>query len=512
MAAFSANDLRSLETIDDKSNDRINPHAEALRRVTSSLAAGAPYRTVPPAIVEGLARLGEVVVLIAVGLTTFPWTLLAGRHMATSALLTVAPVTFVAVFALQSLGCYRVAALRAPRVFALRILASWLVVMAASWFVLHWWCPKQAIGLIWLTHWFGVGLAVLAVERGLIAALVTYLSRAGRLSRRTVIVGGGPSAGELFEAFANQGTDDLQILGIFDDRTDERSPDVVGGFPKLGRVDDLVALGRKTPIDLIIFTLPITAERRLLEMLRKLWVLPVDIRLSAHTNKLRFRPRAYSYIGRVPVIDVFDKPLAEWDLVMKTMFDRMIGGLCLLLSAPLMLLIAVAVKLDSRGPILFRQTRYGFNNEPIEVLKFRSMYHDQLDFEARKLVTRNDPRVTRVGRFIRRSSLDELPQLFNVVFKGNLSLVGPRPHAINAHAADTLYDKVVDDYFARHKVRPGITGWAQINGWRGETDTPEKIQKRVECDLFYIENWSIFLDLYILFRTPWSLLTTHNAY
>jgi lipopolysaccharide/colanic/teichoic acid biosynthesis glycosyltransferase len=170
------------------------------------------------------------------------------------------------------------------------------------------------------------------------------------------------------------------------------------------------------------------------------------------------------------------------------------------------------VKLDSRGPVLFRQKRYGFNNELIEVFKFRSMYVDQNDAGAARLVTKGDPRVTRVGRFIRKASIDELPQLFNVVFKGDLSLVGPRPHALQAKAANRLYDQVVDGYFARHKVKPGLTGWAQINGWRGETDTQEKIQRRVEHDLYYIENWSVFFDLYIVAMTPFALLKTENAY
>jgi lipopolysaccharide/colanic/teichoic acid biosynthesis glycosyltransferase len=162
--------------------------------------------------------------------------------------------------------------------------------------------------------------------------------------------------------------------------------------------------------------------------------------------------------------------------------------------------------------VLFRQKRYGFNNELIEVYKFRSMYVEQSDATAAKLVTKGDPRVTRVGRFIRKTSLDELPQLFNVVFKGNLSLVGPRPHAVHAKAVDRLYDEAVDGYFARHRVNPGITGWAQINGWRGETDSQEKIQARVEHDLHYIENWSVLFDLYILAMTPVSLLKTENAY
>ena len=176
-----------------------------------------------------------------------------------------------------------------------------------------------------------------------------------------------------------------------------------------------------------------------------------------------------------------------------------------------MALVAIAIKLDSKGPVLFRQKRYGFNNELIEVYKFRSMYTDRATPTAAKLVTRDDPRVTRVGRFIRKTTIDELPQLFNVL-KGDLSLVGPRPHALQAKAANRLYDDVVDGYFARHRVKPGITGWAQINGWRGETDTDEKIQQRVEHDLYYIENWSVMFDLYIVAVTPLRLLKGENAY
>jgi Undecaprenyl-phosphate glucose phosphotransferase len=262
----------------------------------------------------------------------------------------------------------------------------------------------------------------------------------------------------------------------------------------------------------VIFALPISAESRILQMLKKLWVLPVDIRLSAHTNKLRFRPRAYSYIGNVPVLDVFDRPITDWDVVMKWLLDKLLGGLMLIAALPVMAVIAVAIKFDSRGPILFRQKRYGFNNELIEVFKFRSMYADQTDSTAAKLVSRDDPRVTPVGRIIRKASLDELPQLFNVVFKGNLSLVGPRPHAVHAKAENRLYDEAVDGYFARHRVKPGITGWAQVNGWRGETDTHDKIQRRVEHDLYYIENWSVLLDLYIVAMTPFALAKTENAY
>ena len=189
----------------------------------------------------------------------------------------------------------------------------------------------------------------------------------------------------------HRGDTGIRIVGIFDDRGDERSPDLIAGYPKLGTVDDLVDYARRTQLDLVIFTVPIAAEGRILQMLSKLWVLPIDIRLAAHASKLRLRPRAYSYIGNVPVLDVFDRPIADWDLVLKWLFDKVVGSLLLLGLTPVMLAVGIAVKLDSRGPVLFRQKRYGFNNELIEVFKFRSMYVDQGDHNASKLVTKEDP-------------------------------------------------------------------------------------------------------------------------
>jgi hypothetical protein len=190
---------------------------------------------------------------------------------------------------------------------------------------------------------------------------------------------------------------------VFDDRSDKRAMDAVDGMPKLGRVGDVVEFARRTRVDLVLFALPISAESRILEMLKQLWVLPVDIRLSAHTNKLRFRPRSYSYLGKVPTLDVFEQPITDWDLVMKRLFDYAVGGLALIALSPLMALTALAIKLDSPGPVLFRQRRFGFNNERIDVFKFRSLYHEQADPTAARPVTKNDSRVTRVGRFIRKN-------------------------------------------------------------------------------------------------------------
>ncbi len=176
-----------------------------------------------------------------------------------------------------------------------------------------------------------------------------------------------------------------------------------------------------------------------------------------------------------------------------------------------MLATAIAIKLDSPGPVLFKQKRHGFNNEVIDVFKFRSMYTDKSDPTARNAVTKNDPRVTKVGRFIRKTSIDEFPQFFNAL-RGNLSLVGPRPHAVSARAMTGSLPKWSRAISPATQVKPGVTGWAQINGWRGEIDTDDKIKKRTEFDLYYIENWSLWLDLKILFLTPIRLLKSENAY
>ncbi len=363
----------------------------------------------------------------------------------------------------------------------------------------------------WLAGWVFMSLGALFASRFLIARKIADLTLAGRLARRAVIVGGGRVVEDLVSSLEKDDSRVIQILGLFDDRGGERSPDEVGAYSKLGKFDELVAFCRDNKVDLLIITLPASAEARILHLLKKLWVLPIDIRISAQGSRLKLRPRAYTYIGKVPFLAVFDKPLTDWGLAVKGVEDRILAALMLIGLAPVMALVALAVKLDSRGPVFFRQTRYGFNNEKIGVYKFRSMYVDQCDTGAMKLVTKGDPRVTKVGAFIRKTSLDELPQLINVL-KGELSIVGPRPHAMQAKAGGHIYDDVVEGYFARHKVKPGITGWAQINGWRGETDTEEKIQRRVEYDLHYIDNWSVFFDLYIVAMTPVSLLNTKNAY
>jgi len=203
--------------------------------------------------------------------------------------------------------------------------------------------------------------------------------------------------------------------------------------------------------------------------------------------------------------------LSGWNTFAKAVIDFLLGSIFTLAALPLMGVIAVCIKLESNGSVFFVQQRYGFKNQLIEILKFRTMYAEDADPDASQLTTRNDPRVTKVGAVLRRWSLDELPQLLNVL-SGEMSVVGPRPHAVRAKAGGRLYEEVVAEYAVRHKVKPGITGWAQVNGWRGNTDTEETIIKRVEHDLHYIENWSLLFDLKILMLTIRSIISGKNSY
>jgi len=475
--------------------------------------AGEPYeRAYSPIVLAGLVRLIEFALVAVVGFAIYGCYVMPANGFAWHYVGAISGIAVLAMLAFQVADIYQVQAFRGHEKQYMRLASAWSVVFLIAIGVSFFAKAGDQFSRAWLGAFYVLGLFMLIAFRRALFLLVRRWTREGRLDRRTVLVGADANGETLIRSLARQRDSDVRVIGVFDDRGDQRSRASCEGVPKLGTVDELVEFARNTRVDLVIFSLPISAEGRILQMLRKLWVLPVDIRLSAHTNKLRFRPRSYSYIGSVPVLDIFDKPIADWDVVMKWLFDKIVGSLALICAAAIMLMVAIAIKLDSRGPIFFKQIRYGFNNERIEIYKFRSMYADQADATASRLVSKDDPRVTRVGRFIRKTSLDELPQLFNVVFFGNLSLVGPRPHAVHAKAEDRLYDEAVDGYFARHRVKPGITGWAQIHGWRGETDSHEKIQRRVEHDLYYIENWSILLDLYIVAQTPFALIRTENAY
>lgn len=463
-----------------------------------------------PTMLIGLFRLFELLAMLAIGIgvgTLFSPIDLTG-FFARFAL--VAWGSTLTVLLLQVADTYQIPSLRGATRTARRVFVCWTIgfLLTASTLYLVEPSPYPLAGLC---TWLVTGAGFLFVERQLTAFAIRHWGRNGVMERRAIIVGGGEPAKQLVRQLEQQPDNDIRICGIFDDRNSERSPTVVAGYPKLGTFAELIEFARLARIDMLIIALPATAEARILQLLRKLWVLPVDIRLAAHANRLRFRPRSYSHVGAVPMFDIFDKPIRDWDSVAKRVFDIVFSVVGIMLTWPIMLAAAIAVKATSKGPILFRQKRHGFNNEIIDVLKFRSMYTDLSDQTAVKAVTKGDPRVTPVGRFLRKSSIDELPQLFNVL-RGQLSLVGPRPHAVLAQTGTRKYVDVVESYFARHRVKPGVTGWAQINGLRGELDSDEKIRARTAYDLDYIENWSLLFDLKILFLTPIRLLNTDNAY
>ena len=484
----------------------------ALATARLSDAGMSTKSSISPVVVRGLVRAAEFAIvivsglLIAIAYVSEPDITGDARYMtAIAATGAATPLLF------ELLGLYNLRAFSAVVRNMPRIVLGWSVAFAFLVIGLFLLKIGAHVSRVWLTAWYIAGAASLISGRIGLAWIMRALAKNGGLYQRAVIYGAGPVSEELLAQLEADSDQIVRIAGVFDERDETRAPRLAGGYPRLGGLKDLIALSRTTRLDLVIVALPLTAEHRLLRLAKALSVLPADIKMPARATALRFAPHTYSHVGSVAMIDLYDKPIADWGTVSKWLFDKIAGTIALVLLAPLMALVALAVKFDSPGPVLFRQKRYGFNNELIEVFKFRSMYTGLCDAAAAKLVFKDDPRVTRVGRIIRKTSLDELPQLFNVL-RGDLSLVGPRPHAVQAKAGTQLYDEVVDGYFARHKVKPGITGWAQINGWRGETDTHEKIKKRVEFDLYYIENWSVFFDLYILLKTPMSLLKTQNAY
>ena len=345
----------------------------ALSPAAQTIAAQPTPVAYSPIVLAGIVRLIEFALVMLVGLAVYLAYVVPLDGFSWHYPLAIVAIAAIATLAFQAADIYQVQAFRGYEKQYFRLASAWsvvfLIVIGISFFAK----AGDQFSRVWLGSFYVAGMLVLIVFRRALFLLVRRWTQQGRLDRRAVIVGADEKGAALINSLLAERNSDIHIIGAFDDRGDERSSTAVSGLPKLGVVDDLIEFARRTRIDLVIFSLPISAEQRILQMLKKLWVLPVDIRLAAHAAKLRFRPRAYSYIGNVPVLDVLDKPITDWDVVMKWLFDKIIGTLALIALSPLMLITAIAIKLDSRGPVLFKQKRYGFNNELIEVYKFRSM-------------------------------------------------------------------------------------------------------------------------------------------
>ena len=300
----------------------------------------------------------------------------------------------------------------------------------------------------------------------------------------------------------------LQLAGFFDDRPSSRTKEALGrDFPSAGTLNQLADIARRGEVDMVFITFPMRAEKRIRDYLSKLSDTTVSVYIVPDFFVFQMLHARWNQINGLPVVSVFETPITGIDGVLKRGFDLMVAlSLLTLLAIPLAI-IAVLVKLSSPGPVFFRQKRYGLMGEEIRVWKFRSMRACE-DGSHVHQATKDDDRITPIGRILRKTSLDELPQLFNVV-GGSMSLVGPRPHA-SAH--NEQYRSLIDGYMLRHKVKPGITGLAQVNGWRGETETLEKMERRIEFDHRYIREWTLWMDLKILFQTVFVVFKQENAY
>jgi polysaccharide biosynthesis protein PslA len=420
-----------------------------------------------------------------------------------SVLLTVVAFYFYKLYAIESILKQRTAFLK---IFCICALTCMTVLPTA--FALN--VSNPSSSLMGVFYWYIYSASSICLMRMLVGVRLISWAQDGTLVRNIVIVGAGEQSALMVETLKKNSHPWINIVGIFDDRSERGLESIDENF-RMGNVDTLISMAREWQLDEILIALPWGAEDRISVILNKLQVLPVNIRLCPESLCFKVPNYGYSNYSGIRILKMLDKPLSGWNYIIKTVEDKILATFILALISPILIVIAVLIKLDSPGPVFFRQKRYGFNNQLINMFKFRSMYVDKQDNNASQLTTKDDPRVTKLGSFLRRASLDELPQFLNVL-TGEMSIVGPRPHAKEAKAAGQLYEDVVFQYAARHKVKPGITGWAQVNGWRGETDTEEKIHKRVEYDIDYINRWSLLFDLKIIAKTIFVVIVGQNAY
>lgn len=358
---------------------------------------------------------------------------------------------------------------------------------------------------IWAILWYFLVSFGLITVRFFIVIKLRRWSKGGRLASTVAIVDFSGKSSQIVRRLTENQLHEVRILGVFYPDTNDCSQ---------SGITELIALSRLFRVDEIVILVKdqysTSSNMELPLVLRKLGAIPTNVRICLLLPDLGEIPiQGTTLIHDIPMLTVHLRPLGGWSIVAKRIEDLLLGSLALFIMWPLLLAVAIAIKIDSPGPVLFRQSRQGFNNNVFTVLKFRSMIHqEELPGSDIVQATKNDSRVTKVGRILRRTSLDELPQIFNVI-TGEMSLVGPRPHAI---VHNEQYSVLIDDYLSRHRVQPGITGWAQVNKLRGETDTLDKMQKRIEFDLEYIKNWSIGLDLKIIILTAFSVLFDRQAY
>ncbi len=363
---------------------------------------------------------------------------------------------------------------------------------------------------LWFFATFAAGLATISVAGAVARWIIARKSRGGSLGERIAIYGCTEKTAALMRVIEDSAGPVAKVLLIFDQRT-RGGPQTINGITVGHGLDPFIAEIKQQRIDTVIIDLPWSAGPRIDDLVECLEQISVNVSMAPLSLDLEGTKQSITYVGGRPTLSLYRRRITGLQAIAKIVFDRVAAVVALLILLVPLLLIALIIKLDSTGPALFRQKRRGMNNEPFDMLKFRSMYTASADANADKLVSKGDSRVTKVGAFIRRTSIDELPQLVNVLI-GHMSLVGPRPHAYGAKADDRLYEEVVRRYPARHRVLPGITGLAQVRGFRGNTEVEQDIVNRVESDIEYIDRWTPALDIQIIFRTAATFLFQAGAY
>jgi Undecaprenyl-phosphate glucose phosphotransferase len=399
------------------------------------------------------------------------------------------------------------AALRAISCYAFPPLATLLVALPA----LRGQDPLVAEFVVWLATFTGASAALAIGSRQAFRVLLPAL-RAGVLApRRIAVVGSGEAAARVIRQMETIAPELFHLVGVFDDRGgDRRSSSSVASLVR-GDTATLTGLYKHAPFDTIVIALPHSAEERIVRLLQRLRQLPVDIVMAPDLAGFRSPDQSQSEVAGLKLLNMSRRPIREPQRILKGAIDRCLAGIALLVLSPLLIVVSILIKLGSPGPVLFRQPRQGLGDTLFDVYKFRTMYTDRGDTRGQQQTKRDDPRVTPIGALLRRSSIDELPQLLNVL-RGEMSLVGPRPHTPHMLVGDKRIFDIIDEYSFRHRVKPGITGLAQINGYRGAVDTPEHLRTRIDYDLYYIDHWSLWLDLKIIFRTAFICFSGANAY
>ncbi len=358
----------------------------------------------------------------------------------------------------------------------------------------------------------GSATGSLFVSRFVLRVALRRLADGGRIRQRVVLYGADQDTVERTCRMLDlQALPQLLLVGVADDYSRPTAPGSLGNLPFIGGFPELLAMAREGEVDQVLIALSDMTRERIDLIIEKLSDVAIDVSLIPREAIALAPDYRVNFVGQIPVLTLWQRQMRDGNTIVKDVEDFVVATLALVFLAPLLLLTALAIKLTSRGPVIFRQPRFGFNNREIMVWKFRSMYTDRQDVSGAARTTRDDPRVTPVGRWIRKLSIDELPQLWNVL-RGEMSIVGPRPHATHMKVGDHYYFDAVRGYGARHRVKPGITGLAQVRGLRGEIHTIERAKRRVELDRYYIDNWSLGLDLRIMVETIVNLAFDKNAY